>query len=140
MPAKYVNYSSTLAAAMFCLIAAAGVAPISGAQPAQDANLPHLEKRGAVTQLIVDGKPFLALAGEVHNSSSSSLEYMDPIWPKLSSAHLNTVLAPVSWELIEPEEGKFDFTLVDGLVKNARQHHLRLGLLWFGSWKNLVSS
>src|SRR5690349_17923742 len=52
---------------------------------AQDTNLPHLEKRGAVTQLIVDGKPFLMLSGELYNSSSSSLEYMKPLWPKLAA-------------------------------------------------------
>ena len=72
MSAKYLNYSSTLAAATFCLIAAAGVAPISAAQPAPDANLPHLEKRGAVTQLIVDGKPFIILGGQVGNPNRFS--------------------------------------------------------------------
>ena len=34
---------------------------LCGAICAQDANLPHLEKRGNTTQLIVDGKPFLML-------------------------------------------------------------------------------
>src|SRR5215469_6994137 len=71
-------------------------------------NLPHLEKRGQATQLIVDGKPFLVLGGELHNSSSSSLLYMKPIWFRLISMHLNTVLLPISWEQFEPEEGKFD--------------------------------
>ena len=51
---------------------------------AQQSAAPHLEKRGAATQLIVDGKPFLMLSGELHNSSSSSLEYMKPIWPQLA--------------------------------------------------------
>jgi hypothetical protein len=101
--------------------------------------IPHLEKRGGVTQLIVDGKPFLMLAGELRNSSSSSLEYMKPIWPKLAKMHLNTVLAVVSWETIEPQEGKFDFALVDGLLQGARANKLRLVLLWFGSWKNGTS-
>jgi hypothetical protein len=101
--------------------------------------IPHLEKRGGVTQLIVDGKPFLMLAGELRNSSSSSLEYMKPIWPKLARMHLNTVLAVVSWETIEREEGKFDFALVDGLLQGARANKLRLVLLWFGSWKNGIS-
>ncbi|HKP11717.1 MAG TPA: beta-galactosidase, partial [Blastocatellia bacterium] len=109
------------------------------AHGAQGQTLPHLRKRGAATQLVVDGKPFLILGGELGNSSSSSLEYMRPIWQKLVALHLNTVLVPVYWELIEPTEGHFDFSLVDGLIKEARAHQLRLVPLWFGSWKNSMS-
>jgi hypothetical protein len=46
---------------------------------------------------------------------------MRPVWPKLVSLNLNTVVVPVYWELIEPAEGKFDFTLVDGLIQEARR-------------------
>lgn len=101
---------------------------------------PHLHKQGNATQLIVDGKPFLVIGGELHNSSSSSMEYMRPIWERMVALRLNTVLAAVFWELIEPEEGTFDFSLVDGLLQEARRHDLRLILLWFGSWKNGTSS
>ena len=101
---------------------------------------PQLRKRGNATQLYVDGKPFLILGGELHNSSSSSIEYMKPIWGRMVDLNFNTVLAPVSWELIEPEEGRFDFALVDGLIQDARRHDLRLVFLWFGSWKNGMSS
>ena len=101
---------------------------------------PHLVKHGSATQLVVDGRPFLILGGELENSSSSSLSYMKPIWPRLKSLNLNTVLAPVSWELIEAQEGKFDFTIVDGLIAAAHEHDLRLVFLWFGSWKNTYSS
>ncbi len=107
---------------------------------AQEAGLPHLEKRGAATQLIVDGKPFLILGGELHNSSSSSLEYMKPLWPRLAAVGLNTVVTPLSWELIEPQEGAFDFTLVDGLLAQAREAHERIVFLWLASWKNGMSS
>jgi hypothetical protein len=110
--------------------------PILGQTP----NLPHLEKRGSATQLIVDGKPLLILGGELHNSSSSGLDYMKPVWPRLAAMHLNTVLLPVAWETIEPEEGKFDFTNVDGLLKGARANNLKLVILWFGAWKNTFSS
>jgi Domain of unknown function (DUF5597)/Beta-galactosidase len=103
------------------------------------APVPHLEKKGSATQLIVNGQPFLVLAGELHNSSSSSTTYMKPIWKRLSTMHLNTVLAAVSWELTEPEEGKFDFSLVDSLIADARNNQLHLILLWFGSWKNGLS-
>jgi hypothetical protein len=88
----------------------------------------------------VDGKPFLALAGELLNNSATSIEHMKPIWPKLVEAKFNTVLAGVSWAQIEPQEGKFDFSVLDGVIQGARSHHLRLVLLWFGSWKNSLSS
>ena len=102
--------------------------------------IPHLQRIGRATQLIVDGNPFLILGGELHNSSSSSLEYMKPVWPRLAAMNVNTVLVPVAWESIEPEEGRFDFTLVDGLLQEARENNLRLVILWFGAWKNTYSS
>lgn len=104
------------------------------------AQLPHLEKRGNATQLIVGGKPHLALACELKNSSASSAAYMAPIWPKLKEAGLNTVLAVVGWEQVEPEEGVYDFTVVDELIRDARAYDQKLVLLWFGSWKNGFSS
>ena len=109
---------------------------ILNAQP----NYPHLEKTGLTTHLVVDGKPFIILGGELGNSSFTSLEYMEPIWPKLNAMNLNTVLAPVYWELIEPVEGKFEFELYDKLIRKARNYNLKLVLLWFGSWKNSMSS
>lgn len=103
-------------------------------------SIPHLRKQGSATQLVVDDRPFLIIGGELHNSSSSSLAYMQPIWERMVALHLNTLLTPVSWELIEPQEGQFDFTIVDGLIHEARRYDLHLVFLWFGSWKNGMSS
>ncbi|RSL15078.1 beta-galactosidase GanA [Edaphobacter aggregans] len=114
--------------------------PAVGQTRDSHAGLPHLEKRGGATQLIVDGKPFLVLGGELHNSSSSSVAYMKPVWPRLTAMHMNTVLSPVAWETIEPEEGKFDFSVVDRLLEGARANNLKLVILWFGAWKNTYSS
>ena len=126
----------------FCVLPALFVSLCAGTGvlSAQQNQAPHLEKRGATTQLIVDGKPFLMLSGELHNSSSSSLEYMKPIWPQLVAMGINAVVTPLSWELVEPEEGKFDFTLVDGLLEQARNEHERIVFLWLASWKNGMSS
>lgn len=104
------------------------------------AKMPYLQKKGTGTQLIVDGRPYVMLGGELHNSSSSSLKYMEVIWDKLVKLNVNTVLAPISWELVEPEEGRYEFRLIDGLVEKAREHDLKLVFLWFGSWKNGESS
>ena len=109
------------------------------AQTNKPATIPHLEKHGTATQLIVDGKPMLMLAGETGNSSASDLKYLDEIWPKIEKMNLNSLLVPVYWELIEPGEGKFDFTLVDGAINGARKHNIKLVFLWFGTWKNSMS-
>ena len=102
--------------------------------------MPHLVMQGDTVQLIVDDKPFIIRGGELGNSTFTSLEYMDPVWPKLKALNVNTVLAPVYWELIEPVEGEFDFKLYDQLIDEARKNELRLILLWFASWKNSMSS
>ncbi|AQR73821.1 DUF5597 domain-containing protein [Sphingomonas sp. LM7] len=113
----------------------ASLALLFAAVPAA-AQIPHLKN----DQLIVDGKPFLVLGGELGNSSASDRQWLGPHWARLKAMHLNTVLAPVNWELIEPQEGKFDFTTVGWLIEDARAHDLRLVLLWFGSWKNSMST
>lgn len=98
--------------------------------------IPYLKTVNGQKVLMVHDRPFVMLSGEVRNSSSSSTEYMEPIWKKLKRLKLNSVLLPISWQLIEPEEGKFDFSLVDGLLQQAREYGMKIGFLWFGSWKN----
>lgn len=101
--------------------------------------LPHLQKQGDALQLIVDGEPFLMLAGELGNSSASNAQRLNEIWPVVVKQKLNTLLVPVYWELIEPEEGQYDFTLVDEIINGARKHQIKIIPLWFGSWKNSMS-
>jgi beta-galactosidase GanA len=102
--------------------------------------IPHLQKQGTATQLIVDGAPFLAVSGELGNNTATSLENMQPIWSKLVAGNLNCVLAAVHWAQMEPAEGRYEFALVDGLIQEARRNNLKLVFLWFGSWKNGLSS
>src|SRR4051812_26023494 len=110
----------------------------TAAAPAPE--LPRLVTDAAGTRLFVDGKPFVALGGELGNSDASHLAVAKPLFAKLAALKLNTVLVPVSWELIEPAEGKYAFGLIGDLVREARRNKLRLVLLWFGSWKNGMSS
>lgn len=107
---------------------------------ASSGDIPIVQNSGTSRRLFVDGRPFLVLGAELHNSDSSSLQYMKLVWPKLAALNANTALVPVSWELLEPKEGNFDYNLVDGLLSGAREYHLHLVLLWFGSWKNSGST
>jgi len=92
------------------------------------------------TQLVVNGRPFTVLGAEIHNSSSSTVAAIAESFRKVAALGANTVLAPVAWSLLEPEEGAFDFTLVDTMIDVAQESGLKLIPLWFGSWKNGTSS
>jgi hypothetical protein len=125
---------------LFISIALFAFAVAASAQPRAAAAIPHLEKQGAVTHLIVDGQPWLGLAGELLNNAASTAENVRPVWPTLAKANLNTALVGVGWGWTEPEEGKFDFSALDGALGDARSNNLHVVLLWFGSWKNGTSS
>lgn len=109
-------------------------APSPGAL-AQSGGLPHLAKQDAHYRLIVDGKPFYLLGAQVHNSTGFP-DMLRNAWPAIHAMHANTAMVPVYWEVIEPDQGRFDFSTVDADVQQARAQGLRLVLLWFGTWKN----
>lgn len=99
-------------------------------------SIPHLRRHPGGHHLIVNDSPFLMLPAELHNSSFSSPDFMQKIWPRLRDSNINTVLASVGWQDIEPEEGCFDFSRLDQSILGARRHDLHLVLLWFGAFKN----
>lgn len=84
--------------------------------------LPHLRKTKRSSQLTVKGQPFLTLAAELHNSTWSSPDYMSKIWPDMKARHINTLLGPVTWEVVEPIEGQFNFRELDQIILDARSH------------------
>lgn len=121
--------------------ALAGCLAITASQAfAADAPLPRLSATGSGFELLVDGRPYIALAGEVHNSTASSAEYMAPAWDRLAALHVNTVITPAYWELVEPVEGRYDFSLIDEQIRQAQQRKMRIVLLWFGTLKNARST
>jgi len=97
--------------------------------------LPHLVTENGRHALIVDGSPFLILGAQCHNSSAWPA-MLPKVWPAMEYLHANTLEIPIYWEQFEPEPGKFDTLIVDTILKQAREHNVRLVLLWFGTWKN----
>ena len=102
----------------------------SGAQ-----EMPRLVQENGRSTLMVDGKPFWMLGAQVDNSSGWP-ERLQAVWPAAEKMRLNTLEVPVYWEQMEPERGRFNFTVVDAILEQAREHKVRLVLLWFGTWKN----
>jgi len=119
---------SLLAAAFVSL---AFARPVSGQQD----DMPHFVQKAGRHALLVDGSPYLVLGGQCGNSSAWPSQ-LPGVWSAVERMGANTLEAPVYWEQFEPKEGSFDTSLVDTLVKEAREHHVHLVLLWFGTWKN----
>ena len=42
----------------------------------------------------------------------------------------------MTWEMVEPVEGEFHFEVLDQLIDQAREYGMKIGILWFGSFKN----
>ena len=110
-------------------------AVLASSAAAHAAEAPRLEQKDGRYAMLVDGRPFLILGGQIHNSSAWPSE-LPQVWESMAALHANTIEAPVYWEQLEPREGQFDYTNVDQLVEGARAHHLHVVLLWFGTWKN----
>jgi hypothetical protein len=97
--------------------------------------LPRLVKKDGRYALLVDDAPYLMLGAQVHNSSDWPA-MLPKVWPAMEYLNVNTVEIPVYWEQFEPRHGQYDYSAIDTLLTEARQHHVRLVLLWFGTWKN----
>ena len=115
-------------AVLLCVasMALACAAQEAAAAPQNAGGVPHLQRQGNATQLIVDGKPYLAMGGELSNNAATSLENMDTIWPKLVAGNLNTALIGVTWAQFEPVEGQYNYVQLDGVIAKAqREPHAR---------------
>jgi beta-galactosidase GanA len=124
--AKPLFKTSLLAGA--CAMAMVASATIAG-------ELPRVVSKDGRHALMVDGAPYLILGAQAHNSSNYP-KALPQVWAAVADAQANTLEIPIAWEQVEPVEGKFDFTFLDTLVKEAREKNVRVALLWFGTWKN----
>ncbi|MGA2741128.1 MAG: DUF5597 domain-containing protein [Bryobacteraceae bacterium] len=97
--------------------------------------IPRIIQKDGRYALLVDGAPYLILGAQVNNSSAWPA-MLPKVWPAIEYLQANTVEIPVYWEQFEPEPGRFDYATVDTLLSQAREHRVRLVLLWFGTWKN----
>ena len=120
-------------ALLLCLTMTMALDQTHGQPPA--APMPTLIEKNGRHALLVDGKPFLILGGQAHNSSAWPA-MLPNLWQSIETLHANTLEVPIYWEQIEPQQDHFDLSLIDTLLLQARQHHTRLVLLWFATWKN----
>ncbi len=142
MPVERISFDMTAVhcgrlfrpATLVALLAACSAAFTLHAQVKQPP-IPQVIKKDGRYALMVDGAPYLMLGAQAHNSSGWPA-MLPKVWPAIENLHANTLEIPIYWEQFEPKEGQFDYTVIDTIVTQARERHVRLDLLWFGTWKN----
>jgi hypothetical protein len=119
------------------VLAALGATLFAGQLYAKTAEspIPRLVKQDGRYARLVDGAPFLMLGAQSNNSSDWPAT-LPKVWPAIEYLHANTLETPIYWEQFEPKQGQFDYSAVDTVLTQAREHHVHLVLLWFGTWKN----
>ena len=88
--------------------------------------IPRLVTKDGRHALLVDGEPYLILGGQSDNSSTWP-KMLPGVWQVIEEMNANTLEIPVYWEQIEPEEGTYDFSMVDLLLEQARDGGLVAG-------------
>jgi hypothetical protein len=127
--------ASMLRFSAFTCLLAFTFAVLTALPPVKAVEAPQLVLKDGRYALLVEGRPYLILGGQIHNSSAWPSE-LPQVWESMAALHANTVEAPVYWEQFEAQEGRFDYSNVDQLVEGARAHNLHVVILWFGTWKN----
>lgn len=121
-----------------CLVCAPVGSAQTSAKPATrvtEHSIPRIVAQDGRFALLVEDAPYLMLGAQSHNSSDWPAT-LDKVWPAIEYLHANTLETPIYWEQFEPAPGKFDYSEVDLILAQAREHHAHLVLLWFGTWKN----
>ena len=123
----------------FALLTVVATALVAGQLCAQatESPIPGIVQKDGRFALFVDNAPFLILSVEDQDLGLESSWPPHPKdWADMEYLHANTVEVPIYWDQIEEQPGQFDFSSIDRLLAAAREHKVRLILLWFATWKN----
>jgi beta-galactosidase GanA len=120
---------------VIAIVLAATCAGLALQAQVKERPIPRIVQQDGRYALIVDGAPFLML-GVQSNNSSDWPATLPKVWSAVEYLHANTLETPIYWEQFEPKPGNFDYSQVDTVLAQAREHRVHLVLLWFGTWKN----
>lgn len=90
------------------------------------------------TYVSVDGKPFPFLGAQIRldallNCDKMNINEVENYFKKAQELGLNCVQIPISWNMVEPKENKYDYSIVNSILQFVNKYNLKMELLWFST-------
>lgn len=90
------------------------------------------------TYVSVDGKPFPFLGAQIRldallNCDKMTINEVENYFKKAQELGLNCVQIPISWNMVEPKENKYDYSIVNSILQFVNKYNLKMELLWFST-------
>lgn len=90
------------------------------------------------TYVSVDGKPFPFLGAQIRldallNCDKMTINEVEIYFRKAKELGLNCVQIPISWNMVEPKENQYDYSIVNSILQFTNKYNLKMELLWFST-------
>lgn len=94
---------------------------------------PRFEQIGKKKVLYVNGKPFVVLSIEDHNTVDFDGNPREEYFRIVSALNANTISVTFRWSAFEKPANRYDTAILRKIKTTAERHNLKVIILWFGS-------
>ena len=137
----------TAAALCFALAATAAACKEKKSSDAGKGKEPEKNDNGYVSRVRYEaehpyvehnGEPYLMLPIQmrldwVYVDSGANIGFIEENFADVAELGFQSVCIPITWDTIEPEQGKFDFSRLELYYKYLNKYDLTVQWLWFGT-------
>ncbi len=117
-----------------------GEDPAPGPEPDENAVIASeiVKNADGTETFCVGGEPFLYLGAEARfeaytNCDETPSSDYGKYVKRAAELGFNVLAVSVDWADIEPEEGKYDFTVINNILRFGEQYGIKIELLWYSA-------
>ena len=67
------------------------------------------------------------------NCDKMTINEVENYFKKVSGTGTKLCANPISWNMVEPKENKYDYSIVNSILQFVNKYNLKMELLWFST-------